>query len=156
MKIRLTKSNAAILRRFASPPVGCWSFAASLAGSYLPTRRLSGASSFGARSCHVIFSGGFWEDGVKNDATAVSISRMSAYPYGLQSHWRNARVVLDWSLRRKGGGETGALWSSFLFGGIGGLAIVTRYLRRIRFSRISSARQIVFVSRSVVVRRKSR
>jgi hypothetical protein len=32
-------------------------------------------SSSGARSCHMTFSGGFCEVGVKKDATAVSIKR---------------------------------------------------------------------------------
>lgn len=50
--------------------------------------------------------------------------------------------MLDWSLRRKGGGEIGALPSSFLLGGFEGLAIVTRYLRRVvRFKKISRACQ---------------
>jgi hypothetical protein len=43
-----------------------------LVGSYFPTRRDFEVLPFGARSCHKIFSGDFWEVGVKKDATAVA------------------------------------------------------------------------------------
>jgi hypothetical protein len=63
----LTKSKAAIFRL-----VSLISFLWCPSGSYIPTRSVLGVSSFGARSCQIIFSGGFWEVGVKNEATAVS------------------------------------------------------------------------------------
>jgi hypothetical protein len=46
-------------------------------GSYFPTRRVFGVFSFGARSCHTIFSGGFWDAGVKKDATAVATEHVN-------------------------------------------------------------------------------
>jgi hypothetical protein len=45
---------------------------ASLIGEYLPTRRVLGEPLFAARSSQTMFSGGFCEVGVKNEATAFS------------------------------------------------------------------------------------
>jgi hypothetical protein len=68
----LTKSNAATFRLFVSVPSSFKAEFDSLIGVYLPTRRVLGVSSFGARSCHTILSAGFCEVGVKKEATAVS------------------------------------------------------------------------------------
>lgn len=67
-RVLLTKSNEAIF--FLSP---CAIAELDSLGTYLPTKRVLGTSSLGARSCQTIFSGGFWEVGVKNDDRAFSI-----------------------------------------------------------------------------------
>lgn len=67
---KLTKSKAAIFLRLVLGPWLALSFVHK--GENLPTRSVAGVSSLGARSCQVIFSGGFCEDGVKKEATADS------------------------------------------------------------------------------------
>lgn len=73
-------------------------------GTYLPTRRVAGLSSCSALSCHEIFSGGFSDTGLKNDATALSVDLSEATNNGYDRS--SLRVVVDWILRRTGGGET--------------------------------------------------
>lgn len=68
----LTKSNAATLSLFKL--FGDTLAAGVFDGSNLPTKSVLGVSSFGARSCQEIFSGDFCDAGVKNDATAVSVT----------------------------------------------------------------------------------
>lgn len=60
-------------------------------------------SSCCALSCHEIFSRGFSEAGLKNDATALS-ALLSEYNYEVRYRC-NLRVVVDWILRRTGGGD---------------------------------------------------
>lgn len=61
-------------------------------------------SSFSALSCHVIFSGGFSDAGLKNDATALPDRLLEVrLP---SSHNVFLLVVVDCILRRTGGGET--------------------------------------------------
>ena len=52
------------------------------------------------------FSGAFWEVGVKKDATAVAIRGYG----GAQILGYYSLVVVDCSLRLKGGGEIEPLW----------------------------------------------
>lgn len=42
------------------------------AGVYVPTRRVFGVLSLGARSCHLTFSGDFLDVGVKKEETAAA------------------------------------------------------------------------------------
>lgn len=97
-----------------------------------------GVSSFGARSCQTTFSGGFCEAGVKNEATAVSEIILAKVQMGHGVMMESIRVVVDWTLRRNGGGDTGA--SSVLclrFAGFVGDVIV-RMIPRRRFLRIDA------------------
>lgn len=70
-----TKSKAAIFFLEAVGAAGATLFDAVdvSGGTYLPTMREVGVSSFTALSDQVTGSGGFWEVGLKNEETASSI-----------------------------------------------------------------------------------
>lgn len=73
-------------------------------GTYLPTTREVGVSSFTALSDQVIGSGGFWEVGLKNEETASSILQLGSK---FHQHYLGSDllVIVDWTFRLTGGGE---------------------------------------------------
>lgn len=70
-----TKSNAATFLFLLS-----WALSPELElpGIYFATSRVLGEDSSAERSCQLIFTGGFWDAGVKNEETAVSVDDLLA------------------------------------------------------------------------------